>query len=65
MCTWRPLQQINLTHLGLVDGAELSSALSKDAPSTTIMVEGRHDQEPPKTRHMRDIKKYEDPDAGK
>ena len=45
-CTWRPLKKINPACLGPVEGAKLSGALSKDAPSTTIMVDGRHQEEP-------------------
>ena len=43
--TWRPLKQINLTHLGPAEGTRSSGALSKHALSTAIVVEGRHHEE--------------------
>ena len=58
--TWRPLKQINLTLLRS-DGAESSSALSKNALATTVVVEGRHGPKPVKSRLI--LRQQEDPNA--
>ena len=55
--TWRPLEKINPTCLGAGEGAKLSGALSKYALSTTIMVEGRHHEEPQRSQHFVVIEK--------